>query len=515
MKPAGSGQRERKLHDAAYWAAFEFERARVLRRRTSWCLIGMLALLALSGWGTYLEYEEAASGKGPPIDMVIASALDDIVLWCMLVATLVYVRIGAPQRQRLVRTITIATIAIATAATYFEIRRSLQWQTDWLGEPVFGKDPRVWACRYALFTHTLIIWMSIFIVPMRLGESVRIWAWCTLAYVALAGLAAEASGLTIAAYGSLAALTPLPAMLFSHWRYQRFDAQFRHDDLAGRFGELSAELEQARRLHEGILPKRLRHGPVQLRYVYEPMREIGGDFLFVPEPDEDTPANAAAPVYVVLIDVSGHGVPAALAVNRLHGELTRLFGVRGRAGGRGPSAREIIRDLNDYVWLTLARQGVFATGLCFRIESNPKGGAGSGGSVRVEWCNAGHPPAFLRSRTGEVHRLGATSTMLGVVEGEQFECESRHIDLVAGETIVAYTDGLHETRDQAGQLLGLEIIEAIVKQGAARMDEALVQAASRHRWGRATDDTLVVEIGLTDDRPAHKPDAAHARASAG
>ena len=82
-------------------------------------------------------------------------------------------------------------------------------------------------------------------------------------------------------YGALALAAVVPGMAFSAWRYARFDAQFRHRDLQGRFGELSKELGHARRLHEALFPAPIEDGPVRVRFVYEPMREFGGDFVFV------------------------------------------------------------------------------------------------------------------------------------------------------------------------------------------------------------------------------------------
>src|SRR5690606_28540475 len=93
--------------------------------------------------------------------------------------------------------------------------------------------------------------------------------------------------------------------------------------LATRYGEFRRELTDARRIHESLFPKPKCEGDVHFLYLYEPMRQIGGDYLFVScAPTDDGRREMLS---FVVIDVTGHGIPAALTVNRLHGELSRLF----------------------------------------------------------------------------------------------------------------------------------------------------------------------------------------------
>jgi hypothetical protein len=556
---------KKALLDPAYHAAFEAERARVLRRRIALCLWVILFLLSISTLGTFFEWAEYTDGEKTPLDVLLLGVLQDVSLTAIAIATLMYVWQAKPDRRHLVRVVILSTIITAAVAMYFDIRRAVLNPTDWLGDPAPDIDPATWGCKFGLLAYGLLATLALVIVPMRFREARWIAAGCWIAYVVQIALLTNASIPAIIGYSLLALVIVAPPIAFSHWRYTLFDAAFEHRELIGRYGEMSAELVNARKLHEAILPPPITTGPVRVRFVYEPMREIGGDFLFVsgaPDPlrQESAPAGVE-PIYIVLIDVSGHGVASALAVNRLHGELVRYFGSIGESGGRGdvrerggagagdgggdPSAAEVIDALNSYVYLTLGPQGVFATALCVKIDARaPRtavGEKGTGdrriGGITVEWANAGHPPALLRRSdgTGEpasIEHLGSTATMLGVIEPREFEVKALRVALAPGDRVIAYTDGLMETRGAAGEEFGVARIESVVtgplpsstvdaaavtagavastaapasgetakpdqpaSEAPASFADALLQAARLFRAaGRVTDDTLIVEI---------------------
>lgn len=513
--------------DAAYAAAHETARAGVLRRRMVWCLGTLLFLLALSALGTLFEYQEYVEGKSTPLELVVIGALDDLCLAALILATLLYILRMRPDRARLVRAITISTLLTMAVATFFEIRRASIHQTDFMGEPVLGADPRLWGARWGLFCHTLIVWTALLIIPMRWAESLRIALLCWAAYLILIVTTAQPPLRTVLAYGFLALIVPLPAMLFSMWRYQRFDAQFEHAHLKGRFSEISEELVRARQLHEALFPPPSEDGPVHVRFTYRPMREIGGDFLYIHRVPTETPGSPRE-MFILLVDVSGHGVTAALAVNRIHGELARLFASE-------PSARlsadRVISELNAYVCAALAPQGVYATAICLRITTDPARSAeGENGRVRVEWSSAGHPPGLLRTAAGRIHHLGPTATMLGVLEPDLYTPSAGNIDALPGDVIVVYTDGLIEARSPDGQEFGMIRVEGLVaaepasstveRATGAHIAPNLAALAEAHSAGRVTDDTLVVEIAIAPTpppapAPGYAGDGADAPSSAG
>jgi len=207
------------------------------------------------------------------------------------------------------------------------------------------------------------------------------------------------------------------------------------------------------------------------------MRSIGGNFLFV-WPLAFPPSQMTGPVHAVILDVSGHGVSAALTVNRLHDELRRFFAARPEGG-----AGALIEHLNAFVSEHLAPHGVFATALAVRLEPT---------TGELEWASAGHPPAIIRRRESE-ERLDATAPMLGVLEAGLFSAAAGLTRLAPGEVLFAFTDGAFEGLDRTGRTSGLDQFRGLLKT-ASDAREAAAKVASA-RGAAASDDLLIVEMG--------------------
>jgi hypothetical protein len=110
-----------------------------------------------------------------------------------------------------------------------------------------------------------------------------------------------------------------PGLAVCWFRHSRFYRRVALKHLTGRYGDLRGELEHARAIHEMLFPAPIEKGPIQLAYQYEPMLDIGGDYLYArSHPD--------GRLSVLVIDVNGHGIGAALTVNRVYGEFERLYG---------------------------------------------------------------------------------------------------------------------------------------------------------------------------------------------
>lgn len=281
------------------------------------------------------------------------------------------------------------------------------------------------------------------------------------------------------------ALSPfvgLPGAIICWLRHSRRIEQFKMRALATRYGEFRRELTDARRIHESLFPRPRLEGDVHFLYVYEPMRQIGGDYLFVAaSPTDDGRSETLS---VTVIDVTGHGIPAALTVNRLHGELSRLF-----AEDPGIRPGDVLRLLNRYVHLTLATHSVYVTAVCIRVDPLKN---------TIEYASGGHPTAFLRAVDGTIEELDSTALVLGACPDAEFEPSPRTLQFRPGDAVIAYTDGALEAKDKDGRMLGTKGMQRIVASPShcpvGSWPGIILGLVEQHRFGPPADDTLVIEV---------------------
>jgi len=285
--------------------------------------------------------------------------------------------------------------------------------------------------------------------------------------------------------GTMILFSPLvasPGTALCWWRHSRFRDEVTGRLVRGRYAEMRRELTDARRIHESLFPKMLADGPITFSYVYEPMRQIGGDYLYA----QVIPGESKG-LHLVIMDVTGHGIPAALTVNRLHGELQRIFAEQPTV-----APGEVLRLLNRYVNLTMADHALFVTALCLRVDPARQ---------KVEYASGGHPPAYIRTVDGFVHELPATTYLLGAEADQSFQPGQAEAQFRPGDRIAAFTDGAIEARGPSGKMIGLAGMRALIAKTETRGERhwaaKLLQSIDQFRAGPPSDDTLVVEIGFS------------------
>ncbi|MFK7790354.1 MAG: PP2C family protein-serine/threonine phosphatase [Phycisphaeraceae bacterium] len=207
------------------------------------------------------------------------------------------------------------------------------------------------------------------------------------------------------------------------------------------------ELQNAKLVHESMFPKPLAAESFCFGYAYRPMRQIGGDFIHIFPEQPDSRANGT--FYLTLIDVTGHGISSALTVNRLNVQLQQYF-----ANATQPCPSEALAHLNDYVRMTMAEHGLFATGMCVKVDT-------ANGMVTV--ANAGHPLCYYRSASG-LSEIEAEGPMLGVFPSEAFDSTPVSFAFEPGDQLVMVTDGAIESRSPSDEAIGTERLHRIIER---------------------------------------------------
>jgi sigma-B regulation protein RsbU (phosphoserine phosphatase) len=144
---------------------------------------------------------------------------------------------------------------------------------------------------------------------------------------------------------------------------------------------------------------------------------------------------------VIVGDVTGKGLPAALLMTSIMGSLRALLA----AGLRGS---ELITALNRHVCANTVG-GRFVTLFYGELEA----ATGS-----LTYVNAGHNPPFLRRVNGEVEQLQPTAMILGVASDAVVE--ARQVQIEPADRLLLFTDGLSEALNTKDEEYGEERLKS-------------------------------------------------------
>ena len=206
------------------------------------------------------------------------------------------------------------------------------------------------------------------------------------------------------------------------------------------------EREAARTVQQVLIVEKMPVTPgFFIDFVYEPFGEVGGDFFQV-IPIADGPY--AGSVLVIIGDVSGKGLPAALTVSLLVGTVRTL-------AHSTQSPGEILSAMNER--MAGRNNGGFTTCLVLRADRN--------GELTI--ANAGHIAPYLDGAELQINN----GFPLGLVEQVDYP-ESKFL-LAVGAQLTLITDGVVEARSSSGELYGFDRSRALSVQSA----EVIAQTA--------------------------------------
>jgi sigma-B regulation protein RsbU (phosphoserine phosphatase) len=236
------------------------------------------------------------------------------------------------------------------------------------------------------------------------------------------------------------------------------------------------EMDLARRVQAQLLPRQGRRLPsLECDGRCVQARAVGGDFLdFL-----DTGAAGEDRLGLVLADVSGKGLAAALLMASLQASLRTL-------SPRGEGLRDRLSAVNRLLVET-TEPSRYATLFLGDYERG-----------RLRYVNCGHNPPLLVRRGGEVERLMPTAMVVGLVE--DWTCDVGEAAIGPGDLLVVYSDGISEASDAAGQEFGdARLLDVVASHRTAALQDLLdgVFAAVRAfgRGDQADDQTLLVARG--------------------
>ncbi len=233
--------------------------------------------------------------------------------------------------------------------------------------------------------------------------------------------------------------------------------------------EIQRELELARRIQISLLPASFPESAafkVAARYV--PMSSVAGDLY------EFLVADGVR-AGLLIADVSGHGVPAALIAS-----MVKMAAISQREQGAHPGL--VLTGMNRALFGNT--QGQYVTAAYAHLDAER-------GELR--YAAAGHP-AMLLMRDGEVSDVAENGLLLAAAE--DIEYSERTVVLEPGDRVVLYTDGIVEARNAGGEMFGdSALMEAIRTGRSMGPQEAATEVIRRvQAWAPNQEDDLTILV---------------------
>lgn len=241
---------------------------------------------------------------------------------------------------------------------------------------------------------------------------------------------------------------------------------------------LQAEMDLARSIQERLLPRQSPQVPgLDIAGVNRPATETSGDYF-------DYAALPDGRLGVIIADVTGHGLGAALIMTAARAFVRALCGVDGDPGRIAARSNDLLeKDLENGNFLSFCLAA-------FSVDGRT-----------LHYVSAGHePPLVYRPSERQFATLDSTGPLLGILPGAEFAVGGP-LDLQKDDVILFMTDGLFECMNASDETLGIERVKQTLEQQAAQsaagiLDALLAQADEWTAGNPPRDDITVVVVKI-------------------
>lgn len=196
---------------------------------------------------------------------------------------------------------------------------------------------------------------------------------------------------------------------------------------------MKRDLEIAREIQTWLVPSEPPEVPgADIAFATRPQNSVAGDYYdaFYPDPENKER------LVIVIADVAGKSVPAALLMATLQASLRTI-------AGEGVAVAELVTRLNRYASAYSLDGRRFTTAVLCEYEP---------ASRQLTYVNAGHNAPILRRANGAFETLDVGGLPLGIKLGAEYQTAT--LELQPGDALIFFTDGVVEAFNESGEEFG-------------------------------------------------------------
>lgn len=232
--------------------------------------------------------------------------------------------------------------------------------------------------------------------------------------------------------------------------------------------KMSKDLGFAKRIQQRILPKKGRVENLVIDYIYQPSEMLSGDMFDVFKIDEEN-------VGIYISDVVGHGISASM--------MTMFI-------------RETMRSIKDDILspsiaLTELHRRFTILGLEIDKYFTIFYGVFNKLTYQFKYSNAGHNSIPIKYNDEGIEVLEIKGYPIALLFDEIMYDEKK-VQLDKGDKILLYTDGITESRDNAGREFGIERVINIIEERKDNILTEILDKTTSYTWGEQEDDFALV-----------------------
>ena len=236
-----------------------------------------------------------------------------------------------------------------------------------------------------------------------------------------------------------------------------------------------SEMELAKRIQTALLPDQEKIVGYDIAAKMIPAKEVGGDYYDIIDTHNGHK-------WVAIGDVSGHGVDSGLIM--MMAQTSILMKVH-NDGGCKPS--DLLVSVNEIIRENISRLGSdhYMTMMALRFDENQVTVAGKHQDIVI-----------YRSALNRVETITVPGTWLGIIDDIEGNVEDHLLKLNSGDIVLLFTDGVTETTNAEGKMLGqkklCEILQKNARFSARKLRDKIITAVQAYQQDQLDDITLVV-----------------------